>query len=209
MKGILGRKIGMTQVFTENGEAKAVTVVEAGPCPVVRHKVEERDGYRAVQVAFGDAKRTNKPDKGHYVAAGMAPKRYLREFRLDADEESPEGEIRVEMFQAGERVHVSGTSRGKGFQGGVRRHGFGRGPMTHGSKYHRGPGSLGSRTSGGGGRVYKGRKLPGHMGAVRVTVRNLQVVRVDGERNLLLLGGAVPGAKGALLLIRKTDRGGR
>ena len=209
MEGILGRKIGMTQVFTENGEARAVTVIEAGPCSVLRCKSEERDGYRAVQVAFGEAKRLNKPTKGHYAAAGVKPKKYLREFRLSGDEENPEGEIRVEIFQAGERVHISGTSRGKGFQGAVRRHGFGRGPMTHGSKYHRGPGSLGSRTSGGGGRVYKGRKLPGHMGAVRVTVRNLQVVRVDGERNLLLVGGAVPGAKGALLLIRKTNQSGK
>ena len=207
--GLLGRKLGMTQIFDEEGRAVPVTVIQAGPCVVVQTRTEERDGYRAVQVGFGEIKpkRVNKPMAGHFRKAGVQPVRVLREFRLDdaGDEPLPEvgQQLTVELFKAGEYVDVTGTSKGKGFLGPVARHGFGRGPMSHGSKYHRGPGSLAPSTFPG--RVFKGRKMAGRAGGERVTVRGLQVVRVDPERNLLLIKGAVPGPRGGIVAIRKTN----
>jgi large subunit ribosomal protein L3 len=201
-KGILGKKIGMTQVFTDTGLAVPVTVIEAGPCYVVQKKTPERDGYGAVQVGFGEKRERlfNKPIKGHFSKAAVRPLRIIKEFRLDDFENYQVGqEIKADLFVPGEKVDVVGTSKGKGFSGGIKRHGFHRGPMAHGSKYHRRPGSLGAK---GPARVFKGRKLPGHKGAVRVTVQNLEVVRVDPERNLLAIKGAVPGPKGSLIMIK-------
>ncbi|PZN08802.1 MAG: 50S ribosomal protein L3 [Bacillota bacterium] len=207
--GLLGRKLGMTQIFDEEGRAVPVTVVQAGPCVVVQKKTEEKDGYRALQLGFGEIKekKVNKPMAGHFRKAGVKPVRYLREFRLDDDGEEDRYEVgqelTVELFSAGEYVDVTGISKGKGFLGPIARHGFGRGPMSHGSKYHRGPGSLGSSTFPG--RVFKGRKMAGRTGGERVTVRGLKVVRVDPERNLLLIQGAVPGPRGGIVSIRKTN----
>lgn len=202
-KGILGRKVGMTQIFTEAGEAVPVTVIEAGPCVVVQKKTPERDGYSAIQLGFGaiSEKRVNKPLKGHFAKAGVRPVRFLREIRVDNVDEYQVGqEIRADIFSVGEKVDVTGTSKGRGFSGAIKRHGFQRGPMAHGSKYHRRPGSLGAK---GPARVFKGRKLPGHYGVERVTVQNLEVMRVDPERNLLAVKGSVPGPRGGLLLIRE------
>ncbi|MCL6450985.1 MAG: 50S ribosomal protein L3 [Acetobacteraceae bacterium] len=192
----------MTQVFGEGGEVIPVTVVRAGPFVVVRLKTPEKDGYSAVQLGFEPVRegRLSKPEKGSFSRAGVPPVRVLREFRLSG-ELRPGQEIRVDAFSPGERVDVTGVSRGKGFAGGVRRWHFKRGPMAHGSKYHRGPGSLQSRDAA---RVFKGRKLPGHLGGVRVTVRGLQVVRVDPEHNLLLLKGAVPGPRGGLVAVQSS-----
>ncbi|HEY8394756.1 MAG TPA: 50S ribosomal protein L3 [Thermaerobacter sp.] len=207
--GLLGRKLGMTQIFDEEGRAVPVTVVQAGPCVVVQKKTEEKDGYRALQLGFGEVKesKVNKPMSGHFRKAGVKPVRYLREFRLDDDEDDQRYEVgqelTVELFSAGEYVDVTGISKGKGFLGPIARHGFGRGPMSHGSKYHRGPGSLGSSTFPG--RVFKGRKMAGRAGGERVTVRGLQVVRVDPARHLLLIKGAVPGPRGGIVSIRKTN----
>ncbi|HWJ03139.1 MAG TPA: 50S ribosomal protein L3 [Verrucomicrobiae bacterium] len=201
-KGILGKKVGMTQVFNELGQVVPVTVVVAGPCTVVQKKTESTDGYNAIQVGF-DAKREsliNKPLKGHFAKAGVGPVRFIRELRLaNVDEFQVGQEITADIFAAGEKVDVVGTSKGKGFAGGIKRHGFHRGPMKHGSKYHRRPGSLGAK---GPARVFKGRKLPGRMGGARVTVQNLEIVRVDAERNLLLIKGAVPGPKKSMLIIK-------
>jgi len=208
--GLLGRKVGMTQVFDEEGRAVPVTVIQAGPCVVVTVRTLERDGYRAVQVGFGDvkAKKVNKPLAGYFRRAGVQPVRHLREFRMDESPETtdvpePGQTLTVDMFEPGEYVDVSGVSKGKGFLGPVARHGFGRGPMSHGSKYHRGPGSLSPSTFPG--RVFKGRRMAGRAGGERVTVRGLQVVKVDPERNLLLVRGAVPGPRGGLVTIRKTN----
>ena len=205
-KGILGTKIGMTQLFTETGLAIPVTVVEAGPCFVVQKKTVETDGYNAIQIGFG-AKRErlfSKPLKGHYAKLGVGLTRYLRELRVeDIDSFQVGQEIRADIFAEGESVDVVGTSKGRGFSGGIKRHGFHRGPMAHGSKYHRRPGSLGAK---GPARVYKGRKLPGHLGAERVTVQNLKVVKADGERNLLAIKGAIPGPKGGLVLVTPTTK---
>ncbi|AVX21807.1 MAG: 50S ribosomal protein L3 [Bacillota bacterium] len=201
-KGILGRKVGMTQLFTEDGKLIPVTVIEAGPCVVVQKKTVETDGYNAIQVAFGDVKETrvNKPLKGHFAKAGVQPKRYVREFRVDNVDEYQVGqEIFADIFAEGEAVDVTGISKGKGFAGAIKRHGFARGPMAHGSKYHRRVGSLGAK---GPARVFKGRPLPGRMGGERVTVQNLQVVKVDRERNLLVIKGSVPGNKNSLLIIK-------
>ncbi|RDV83363.1 50S ribosomal protein L3 [Ammonifex thiophilus] len=203
MKGILGKKLGMTQYFTPAGEAMAVTVIKAGPCVVVQTKNREKDGYEAIQVGFEEVPehRVNKPLRGHFARAGLKPLRYLREFRVpDASAYTVGQEIKVDIFSPGEKVDVTGISKGKGFAGGIKRHGFSRGPMSHGSKYHRRPGSLGAK---GPARVFKGRKLPGHMGMERVTVQNLEVVKVDPERNLLVVKGAVPGPRGGLLIIRQ------
>lgn len=203
-RGILGKKLGMTQVFDDTGNAVPVTVVQAGPCVVVQVKTPERDGYEAVQVGLEPARRANRPRRGHFARAGVEPLRYLREFRFEgAAQLEPGQSITVELFEPGDQVDVTGISKGKGFAGGVKRHGFGRGPMTHGSKYHRGPGSLQSRDAA---RVFKGRKLPGRMGGARVTVQNLEVVRVDPERHLLLIRGAVPGPRGALLQVRAAKK---
>ncbi|NLC07779.1 MAG: 50S ribosomal protein L3 [Syntrophomonadaceae bacterium] len=201
-KGILGKKLGMTQVFSETGQAIPVTVIEAGPCVVLQKKTPNQDGYSAIQVGFGDIRESlvNKPMKGHFQKAHVKPLRHIRELRTDEVEGFQVGqEIRADIFAPGELVDVTGTSKGKGFAGGIKRHGFHRGPMKHGSKYHRRPGSLAAK---GPGRVFKGRKLPGHLGAVRVTVQNLEVVRVDAERNLLLLKGAVPGPRRGLLVVK-------
>jgi len=206
-KAILAKKLGMTQVFAPDGTLIPVTVLEAGPCLVVQKKSVETDGYAALQVGFGDVKlkQVNKPVKGHYEAnvEGSTPRRTLKEFRLEnCDQFDVGAEIKADVFAAGDLVDISGTSKGKGFQGAIKRHGQHRGPLTHGSKYHRGLGSMGAGTTPG--RVRKGKKMPGHMGAVKVTVQNLEVVRADPEKNLLLIKGAVPGIKGALLMVKDT-----
>lgn len=206
-KGILGKKLGMTQVFMEDGTFVPVTVVEAGPCVVVQNRTVEKDGYHAVQLGFGAVKEKNvtRPMKGHFAKAGVKAVRFTKEFRLPAPSEYTLGqEIGVDTFAAGELIDVTGTSRGKGFAGTIKRHNFARGPMAHGSKSHREPGSMGPRMSGPGGKVFKGKKLPGHMGAEKVTVQRLTVVRVDAERNLMLIKGAIPGPKKGLVIIRNT-----
>lgn len=212
VKGILGRKLGMTQVFDEAGRAVPVTVVKAGPCVVVQKRTPARDGYSAIQLGFEEVKegRLNRPRRGHLARAGVRPVRILRELRVpDAEAYQVGQDLRVDLFKPGDRVDVTGISKGKGFAGGVKRWGFGRGPMAHGSKYHRGTGSLatGGRMSGGGGRVFPGRKMPGHLGAERVTVQNLRVERVDPEHDLLLLRGAVPGPRGGLVIVRSAVKG--
>lgn len=206
-KGILGKKVGMTQIFTADGNLVPVSVVEAGPCVVLQNKTVENDGYNAIQCGFGERKdkHTNKPMKGHFEKAGVKPARFIKEFRLSAPTEYTVGqEIKVDIFAEGELVDATGISRGKGFAGGIKRHNFARGPMTHGSKSHREPGSIGSRMSGPGGKVFKGKKLPGRMGTDKATVQRLTVVRVDADRNLLLIKGAIPGAKGSFVVIRST-----
>ena len=203
MKGILGKKIGMTQIFTEVGEVVPVTVVEAGPVVITQIKTVEKDGYNAVQVGFGDVKEKslNKPQKGHLAAANVL-KKHLKEFRMDSVEEFTVGqEIKADIFAAGEMIDVTGTSKGKGFQGPIKRHGQSRGPESHGSRYHRRPGSMGACSFPG--RVFKNKKLAGHMGSVTVTVQNLEVVRVDAEKNLILVKGAIPGAKGSVVTIKE------
>lgn len=203
-KGILGKKIGMTQIFTDTGLAIPVTVIEAGPCIVVQKRTPEKDGYSAIQIGFGEKRERlfNKPLKGHFTRAGVRPLRFLRELRVEDPETYQVGqEIKTDIFAVGEKVDVVGTTKGRGFAGGIKRHGFHRGPMAHGSKYHRRPGSLGAK---GPARVFKGRKLPGHLGVERVTVQNLEVIKVDPERNLLAVKGAVPGPKGGLVLVKPT-----
>lgn len=205
-KFILGKKVGMTQIFDENGLSIPVTVVEAGPCTVVQKKTVEIDGYTSIRVGFGDVaeKRLTKPEKGIFLKTKTAPKKFLREFKVDDISKYEVGqEIKVEdMFQAGDKVDVTGISKGKGFQGVIKRYGYARGKETHGSMYHRRVGSLGAGTNPG--RVFKGRNLPGHMGREKVTVQNLEVIRVDGEKNVLLVKGAVPGPKGGLITIRSS-----
>ena len=203
MKGILGRKVGMTQVFTEQGEVIPVTVVEAGPVVVTQVKTIENDGYNAVQVGFGDAKEKslNKPQKGHLAAANTL-KKHLKEFRVESVDAYTVGqEIKADVFAAGEMIDVTGISKGKGFQGPIKRHGQSRGPESHGSRYHRRPGSMGACSYPG--RVFKNKKLAGHMGSVKVTVQNLEVVRVDAEKNFILVKGAIPGAKGSVVTIKE------
>lgn len=207
-KAILAKKIGMTQVFSEKGELVPVTVLEAGPCFVTQKKTVENDGYEAIQVAFGEKKlkHTTSPLKGHFDKAGVKPARVVKEFRLeDTSTYELGGEIKADVFAAGDKIDITGISKGKGYQGAIKRHNQSRGPMSHGSKYHRGVGSLSSGTTPG--RVKKGKKMAGHMGAEKVTVLNLEVVRADAEKNLLLVKGAVPGPKGAVLVIRDTNRG--
>ena len=203
MKGILGKKLGMTQIFTEEGIVILVTVVEAGPNVVTQVKTVEKDGYNAIQVGFEDAKEKslNKPQKGHLAAANVL-KKHLKEFRVDAVEEFTVGqEIKADLFAAGEKIDVTGTSKGKGFQGPIKRHGQSRGPESHGSRYHRRPGSMGACSFPG--RVFKNKKLAGHMGSVKVTVQNLEVVRVDADKNLILVKGAIPGPKGSMVTIKE------
>lgn len=201
-KAILGKKIGMTQVFDEKGRAIPVTVVEAGPCTVVQIKTKDSDGYEAVQLGFGEVKEKKliRPIKGHFTKANVTPKKHLREFRLEEIPYNVGDEIKADIFKEGETVDVTGTSKGKGFQGVIKRHGQSRGPMGHGSMYHRRPGSMGSTSTPG--RVYKGKNLPGHMGVETVTVQNLEIVKVDIDKNVLLIKGSVPGNKGAILKIR-------
>lgn len=208
MKAILGKKIGMTQIFTEDGNVVPVTVVEAGPLSVVQKKTEDKDGYNAVQVGFIKAKdnKVNKPKKGHFDKAGVEYKKFLREFRTDDLEQFEIGqEIKADVFESGDKVDVTGVSKGKGFQGVIKRHNQSRGPMTHGSHFHRRPGSMGAASDPS--KVFKGKKLPGHMGHEKVTVSNLEVVRVDAEKNLLLIKGAVPGPRGGFLTIKKSIKG--
>ena len=205
MKTIIGKKVGMTQIFDEKGKVIPVTVIEAGPCLVAQVKSVETDGYNAIQLGFGDVKESklNKPEKGHFAKAKLALKKHLREFRLDSvDGVNVGDEIKVDTFQAGDKIDVQGTSKGKGFQGVIKRHGQSRGPMGHGSMYHRRPGSMGSTSTPG--RVFKGKKLPGHMGMETVTIQNLEVVRVDLDKNVILVKGSVPGNKGAILKIRNS-----
>lgn len=203
-KGILGRKVGMTQIFTPEGKAVPVTVVEAGPCVVVQKKTVTTDGYDAIQLGFGEKKErlTNKPMKGHFSKANVKPFRFLHEIRVAADEAYNVGqEIKADVFSEGEWVDVTGTTKGKGFAGVIKRWNFNRAAMTHGSMYHRRPGSLGATDPA---RVFKGRKMPGRMGGEKVTIQGLQVVKVDPERNLLLIKGAIPGANGAFVVVKKT-----
>ena len=204
-KAILTTKVGMTQVFSEDGVLTPVTVLQAGPCVVTQVKTVENDGYSAVQVGFGDIreKLVNKPKKGHFAKSGVTAKRFLKEFRLeDAESYTLGQEIKADVFAAGDKVDATAKSKGKGFQGAIKRHGQSRGPMAHGSKYHRHAGSNGSATTPG--RVFKGKHMPGHMGAVRVTVQNLEVVSVDAEKNLILVKGAVPGPKKSLVMLKES-----
>ena len=204
-KAIIAKKVGMTQVFSETGNLVPVTVLEAGPCVVVQKKTVENDGYSAVQLGFMDKKEklTVKPEKGHFDKAGIAPKKVLKEFRLeDAQSYEVGSEIKADVFAAGDKIDVSGTSKGKGYQGAIKRHGQHRGPMAHGSKYHRHAGSNGACSDPS--KVFKGKHMPGHMGSEQVTVQNLEIVRVDTENNLLLVKGAVPGPKKSLVTIKET-----
>ncbi|MGI6317491.1 MAG: 50S ribosomal protein L3 [Dethiobacteria bacterium] len=203
-KAILAKKIGMTQIFDEEGRAIPVTVLEAGPCFIVAKKNLEKDGYVAVQLGFKPAKkgRLNKPQLGHFSKAGVTPLKYLREMRLeDADKYEIGQEIKADIFEAGEFVDVTGISKGKGFAGSIKRHGQSRGAMTHGSHYHRGPGSMGAVDAA---RVFKGKPLPGRMGGEKVTSQKLKVVKVDADKNLLLIKGAVPGPRNGLLLVKNS-----
>lgn len=193
----------MTQVFDSEGRALPVTVIEAGPNVVIQKKTMENDGYEAIQVGFVDAKerRVTKPLKGHFSKAKVATKKYLRELRLEGAGSFEVGqEFKADVFTVGERVDVSGVSKGKGFQGAIKRHNFHRGPMTHGSKYHRAAGSMGASSDPS--RTFKGKKLPGHMGAQNVTVQNLEIVMVDPEKNVILVKGGVPGIRGSLVMIK-------
>lgn len=202
-KAILGRKLGMTQIFDENGRVIPVTVIKAGPCVVVQKKTAENDGYDAVQVGFEEIreKLVNKPMKGHFEKANVKPLRFVKEFRLeDVSGLEVGSEIKADTFVVGEKVDVTGTSKGKGFQGVIKRWNANRGPMTHGSKYHRSVGSMGASSDPS--RTFKGKKMPGHMGAKKSTMLNLTVAKVDAERNLILIKGAVPGPKKGLVIIR-------
>ena len=207
-KAILAKKVGMTQIFNEAGELVPVTVLQAGPCVVTQVKTTENDGYEAVQVGFEDIreKLVNKPVKGMFDKAGVSYKRYVREFKLEG-EYSVKDEIKVDVFEAGDKIDATAIAKGKGFQGAIKRHGQSRGPMAHGSKYHRHAGSNGSCSTPS--RVFKGKKMPGHMGGKKVTTQNLEVVRVDAEKNLLLVKGAVPGPKKSLLTIKESVKAGK
>ena len=204
-KAILATKVGMTQIFAESGELIPVTVLQAGPCVVTQVKTAETDGYDAVQVGFSDMreKLANKPEKGVFEKAGVSVKRYVREFRFEnAADYKVKDEIKADIFEVGDKVDATAITKGKGFQGAVKRLGQHRGPMKHGSKFHRHQGSNGSATTPG--RVFKGKGMPGHMGSVQRTVENLEVVRVDAENNLLLVKGSVPGPKKSLITIKET-----
>ncbi len=205
MKTLIGKKVGMTQVFDETGRVIPVTVIEAGPCVVAQVKNTETDGYNAVQLGFQDTKESklNKPEVGHFTKSKLALKKELREFRVDSVEGVNVGdELKADVFAVGDRVDIQGTTKGKGFQGVIKRHGQSRGPMGHGSMYHRRPGSMGSTSTPG--RVFKGKNLPGHMGMETVTIQNLEVIRVDLDKNVILVKGSVPGNKGAILKIRNS-----
>ena len=204
-KAILATKVGMTQIFNEDGVLTPVTVLQAGPCVVTQVKTVENDGYEAVQVGFADIpeRLINKPAKGHFEKAGVSAKRFVKEFRLEnASEYSVAQEIKADIFAAGDKIDVTAISKGKGFQGAIKRLGQSRGPMAHGSKFHRHQGSNGSATTPG--RVFKGKGMPGHMGAKRITIQNLEVVRVDVDNNVILVKGAVPGPKKALVTLKDT-----
>lgn len=202
-KGIIAKKVGMTQIFDEKGNVIPVTVLDATPNIVAQVKTKETDGYQAIQLGFGEIKdkHINKPERGHFAKAGLSNKKHLREFRLETVETYKVGdEVKADIFEAGEKIDVQGTSKGKGFQGVIKRHGQHRGPMGHGSMYHRRPGSMGSTSTPG--RVFKGKKLPGHMGKVTIMIQNLEVVKVDMDKNAILVKGSVPGPKGAILKVK-------
>ena len=204
-KALIGRKVGMTQIFDEEGKVIPVTAIEVGPCTVTQIKTVEQDGYTAVQLGFGEVKerKLNKPELGHLSKNKLAPKKYLREFRLDSVEGMKVGdELKADVFAVGDKVDVQGTSKGKGFQGVIKRHGQSRGPMGHGSMYHRRPGSMGPTSTPG--RVFPGKNLPGHMGVEIVTIQNLEVVKVDLDKNVILVKGSVPGTKGAILKVKSS-----
>ena len=206
-KVILGKKLGMTQIFTTDGKMIPVTVVEAGHGVVLQNKTVENDGYNAVQLGFGAVKdkKVTSPMKGHFAKAGVKPVKFIREVRLPGASEYTVGqEIAVDVFAEGDVIDVTGVAKGKGFAGVIKRWNFRRGPMAHGSKSHREPGSMGPRMSGGGGKVFKGKKLPGRMGGQKVTVQRLTIVRVDAERNLILIKGGIPGPKGNFMMIKST-----
>ena len=204
-KAILTTKLGMTQIFNEDGVLTPVTVLQAGPCVVTQVKTEENDGYSAVQVGFVDKKEKgiNKPQKGHFDKAGVAPKRFVREFRFENAEEYTVGqEIKADIFAAGDKIDATATSKGKGYAGGIKRHGLKSGPSAHGSKYHRHAGSNGMAS--GPSKVFKGKKMPGQMGAERVTIQNLEIVKVDADQNIILVKGAVPGPKKSLVMLKES-----
>ena len=204
-KAILATKVGMTQIFDENGVLIPVTVLQAGPCVVTQVKTVDNDGYKAVQVGFVDKreKLVNKPVKGHFDKAGVSYKRYVRELKLENVEEySVKDEIKADIFAAGDKIDATAISKGKGFQGAIKRHGQHRGPMAHGSKFHRHQGSNGSATTPG--RVFKGKGMPGQMGNKQITIQNLEIVKVDAENNLLLVKGSVPGPKKSLVTVKET-----
>ena len=204
-KAILATKVGMTQIFDENGVLVPVTVLQAGPCVVTQVKTADNDGYSAIQVGFGEKKenRVNKPMKGQFAKAGVSCKRYLKEFRFeDAESYALAQEIKADIFAAGDKIDATAISKGKGFQGAIKRHGQHRGPMAHGSKFHRHAGSNGACSDPS--KVFKGKGMPGQMGHKKITIQNLEVVRVDAEKNLLLVKGAVPGPKKSLVTIKET-----
>ncbi|MFR3920197.1 MAG: 50S ribosomal protein L3 [Clostridia bacterium] len=204
-KVIIGKKIGMTQIFDEKGKVIPVTAIEAGPCVVAQVKNVETDGYEAIQLGFGEVKesKVNRPIKGHFAKSKLTPKKHLREFRADSVEGVKVGdELKADTFAAGDKVDIQGISKGKGFQGVIKRHGQSRGPMGHGSMYHRRPGSMGPTSTPG--RVFKGKKLPGHMGRNTITIQNLEVVKVDLDKNVILVKGSVPGANGSILKIKSS-----
>ncbi|HAC3810912.1 TPA_asm: 50S ribosomal protein L3 [Listeria monocytogenes] len=205
-KGILGRKVGMTQVFTGNGELIPVTVIEAAQNVVLQKKTVETDGYEAVQIGFEDKRAilSNKPEQGHVAKANTTPKRFIREFRdVNLDEYEIGAEVKVDVFAEGDIIDATGVSKGKGFQGVIKRHGQSRGPMAHGSRYHRRPGSMGPVAPN---RVFKNKLLPGRMGGEQITIQNLEIVKVDVEKNVLLVKGNVPGAKKALVQIKTATK---
>ena len=209
-KAILATKVGMTQIFNENGALVPVTVLQAGPCVVTQVKTAENDGYKAVQVGFVDKreKLVSKPVKGHFDKAGVSYKRFVREFRFEnAEEYSVKDEIKADIFAAGDKIDATAISKGKGFQGAIKRHGQSRGPMAHGSKFHRHQGSNGACSDPS--KVFKGKGMPGHMGSKRITIQNLEVVRIDAENNLILVKGAVPGPKKALVTLKETVKAAR
>jgi len=203
-KAILAKKVGMTQLFFDNGELVPITVLVAGPCYVTQIKTNETDGYNAIQVGFWDkSKNVLKPLQGIFTKSGVSPKKYLREFRFAEPKDYKVGdEIKVDEFSVGEFIDATGISKGKGFQGSIKRHGHQRGPMAHGSKYHRGVGSMSSATTPG--RVKKGKKMPGHMGNERITIQNLKIMRIDADKNLLFVKGSVPGPKNSLIFIKNS-----
>lgn len=204
-KAILATKVGMTQIFNEDGVLTPVTVLQAGPCVVTQVKTVENDGYNAVQVGFGEIRENlvNKPKKGHFAKANAPVKRYLKEFRFDNAPEYEAGqEIKVDIFKEGDKIDATAKSKGKGFQGAIKRHGLSRGPMAHGSKYHRHAGSNGACSDPS--KVFKGKKMPGHMGGIKVTIQNLEVVKVDTENNVILIKGAVPGPKKSVVMLRES-----
>lgn len=206
MKGILGKKLGMTQVFTAEGNVVPVTVIEAGPCVVLQKKDVENDGYEAIQIGYADKKkkRSTKPEVGHAKKANTTPKRYVKELRgVELSQYEVGQELKADIFAEGEFVDVTGISKGKGFAGVIKRWGQSRGPMAHGSRYHRGPGSMGSIQAN---RVPKGKRLPGHMGSETVTIQNLEVVKVDAERNVILVKGSIPGPKNSFVNVKQATK---